>query len=60
VILLHDNAQPHTAILTKEKLKEFHWETLKHPPYSPDLSPQQLSFVWATEGGIGRTSISKR
>lgn len=39
VILLHDNARPHTANLTKEKLENMHWETLDHPPYSPDLSP---------------------
>jgi hypothetical protein len=32
VILLHDNARPHTANLTKEKLEKMHWETLDHPP----------------------------
>ncbi|CAH2020004.1 unnamed protein product [Acanthoscelides obtectus] len=39
VILLHDNVRPHTAALTKQKLEDMHWETLEHPPYSPDLSP---------------------
>jgi len=39
VVLLHDNARPHTANLTREKLAKMHWETLEHPPYSPDLSP---------------------
>lgn len=39
VILLHDNARPHTAILTRDKLEKMHWEILDHPPYSPDLSP---------------------
>jgi hypothetical protein len=24
VVLLHDNAQPHTAVLTQDKLKKFH------------------------------------
>ena len=37
-ILLPDNARPHTAALTQEKLDKIHWKTLEHPPYSPDLS----------------------
>ncbi|XP_066906698.1 histone-lysine N-methyltransferase SETMAR-like [Halyomorpha halys] len=38
-LLLQDNARPHTAKLTREKLTEIGWEVLPHPPYSPDLSP---------------------
>jgi len=39
VLLLHDNARPHSAALTKEKLAQMYWTALEHPPYSPDLSP---------------------
>ncbi len=39
VLLLHDNARPHIASLTNQKLKEVGWEILPHPPYSPDISP---------------------
>lgn len=39
VILLHDNARPHTAALTKKKIQDFRWELFDHPPYSPDLAP---------------------
>jgi [histone H3]-lysine36 N-dimethyltransferase SETMAR len=38
-ILLHDNARPHVSIIVRQKLHELGYETLDHPPYSPDLSP---------------------
>ena len=38
IILLHDNVHPHTANVVRDK-QRFGWETLQHPPYSPDLSP---------------------
>ena len=38
-ILHHDNAGPHTAVLTLEKLDKISWRTLDHPPYSPYLLP---------------------
>jgi len=39
VHLLHDNARPHIASATKKKLAELGWQTVPHPPYSPDLAP---------------------
>ena len=39
IILLHDNARPHTANLVRDKLQRFGWETFQHPLYSPDFSP---------------------
>jgi transposase len=35
----HDNVCPHTANKTNETLRNFKWEVLEHPPYSPDLAP---------------------
>jgi len=32
VILLHDNARPHTANLTREKVEDMHWTTLDTLP----------------------------
>ena len=38
-ILLQDNAGPHRKREVLESLESWNWETLPHPPYSPDLSP---------------------
>ncbi|GFU17889.1 histone-lysine N-methyltransferase SETMAR [Trichonephila clavipes] len=38
VVLLHDNAPPHVSRGTQMEL-DFKWETLDHPPYSPDMMP---------------------
>jgi hypothetical protein len=39
VMLLHDNAHPHTTARTRALQEHFDWELFDHPPYSPDLAP---------------------
>jgi histone-lysine N-methyltransferase SETMAR len=39
VVMLHDNACPHTAAHTAETLREPKFDVMTHPPYSPDLAP---------------------
>ena len=39
IIILHDNARPHTVCLTSEATAKIGWEVLPHPSYSPDLAP---------------------
>jgi len=39
IVLLHDNACPHTATHTVETLHKLKFEVLAHPSYSPDLGP---------------------
>ena len=38
VLLMHYNARPHIAYITKEAIQTHDWEVLPHPPYSPDLA----------------------
>ncbi|GFW45136.1 histone-lysine N-methyltransferase SETMAR [Trichonephila clavipes] len=42
VLLLHDNARPHSAINTQNLIRSFRWEQIDHPPYSPDLAPSDF------------------
>lgn len=52
VILQHDNAKPHTAKLTRDKLSALGWEILSHPPYSPDLAPSDYHLFHSMESAL--------
>jgi len=39
ILLLHNNAWPHSAAQTQDLITSFKWEQMDHPPYSPDLAP---------------------
>lgn len=43
-LILHDNARPHIGHVVTEKLREYGWEVLPHPPYSPDMSPPDFDL----------------
>ena len=42
ILLLHDNARPHSAAQTQDLITSFRWEQMDHPPYSSDLSPSDF------------------
>lgn len=42
IILHHDNASSHTSAQTKEFLTDQNIELMGHPPYSPDLAPNDF------------------
>jgi histone-lysine N-methyltransferase SETMAR len=41
-LLHHDNAKPHTALATRERIQELQWELLEHPHHSPDWAPSDF------------------
>lgn len=43
VLILHDNARPHISAPIK-LLEKYGWERLRHPAYSPDLSPPDFDL----------------
>ena len=45
ILLVRDNARPHTAGATIEALETLKFEVISHPPYSPDLAPSDFRFV---------------
>ncbi|MGL5636946.1 MAG: hypothetical protein ACRDD0_08680 [Bacteroidales bacterium] len=51
-ILQHDNARPHSAKMTLEKIKELDLEVLQHPPYSPDIAPSDYHLFRSLEHSI--------
>jgi histone-lysine N-methyltransferase SETMAR len=42
LLLHHDNAWPHTARITQERIKELQCELLEQPPYKPDVGPSDF------------------
>jgi histone-lysine N-methyltransferase SETMAR len=42
IIFHQDNAPAHKSVLAVRKLRDLHYETLEHPPCSPDMAPSDF------------------
>ncbi len=53
LVFLHDNTWPHVAALTQSFLKDFRWDVLPHPSYSPDLAPSDFELFVELKPALG-------
>ncbi|KAK6750496.1 hypothetical protein RB195_002459 [Necator americanus] len=60
VRLLHDNARPHIANKTSQKILELGREALPHPPYSPDLAPSDYHLFRSLQHRLEEKSYDDR
>ncbi|KAK6761996.1 hypothetical protein RB195_022913 [Necator americanus] len=57
---LHDNARPHVAKITLEKIEELGWKVLPHPPYSPDLAPSDYHLFRSMQHSVAERKFTTR
>ena len=55
---LHDNATPHSAAVTCDKLREIGFNVLPHPSYSPDLAPSDFYLFSALKSVVRGNNFS--
>jgi len=58
VVLLRDNARPHTTACTQAVLQKFRWDLFDHPPYSPGLALSDFHLFFTDESLAGNTALT--
>ena len=52
IIFHQDNARPHVSLMTRQKLLQFGWEVLIHPPSSPDIAPSDFHLFRSLQNSL--------
>ncbi|GFU05964.1 mariner Mos1 transposase [Trichonephila clavipes] len=58
VVFHQDNARPHTSLVTRQKLLQLEWDTVPHPPYSPDLTPSDYYLFRSLQNFLDRKTFT--
>jgi hypothetical protein len=53
VLLLHDNAHPHTVACTLETLRKLKWEVMEPAAHSPNLVPSDFHLLGPLKEALG-------
>ncbi|EYC11313.1 hypothetical protein Y032_0051g2135 [Ancylostoma ceylanicum] len=59
VHLLHDDARPHVAKETRDKLDELGWDTVPHPHFSPDIAPSDYHLSHPLDAFLAKKKFTK-
>ena len=60
VVFHHDNARPHTFLMTRQKLRELGWEVLMHSPYSPDIAPSYYHLFRSLQNSLNGVKLASK
>ncbi|CAH2226577.1 jg24368 [Pararge aegeria aegeria] len=59
VVFHHDNAKPYKSLATQQKLREFGWEVLMQPLYSPELAPSDFHLFRSLQNSLGSVRLTR-
>ncbi|GBM11542.1 hypothetical protein AVEN_240676-1 [Araneus ventricosus] len=59
VVLIHDNARIHSAVVTQQLLEQFKCDVYDHTAYCPDLSTSDFQLLPELKNRLGGQSFQK-
>ena len=58
-VLLYDNTKPHSSRITQEKILDFGWSLLLHPPYSLELATSDFRLFLSLQNALNGKRFSQ-
>ncbi|GBM80403.1 Histone-lysine N-methyltransferase SETMAR [Araneus ventricosus] len=59
VVLIHENARPHSAVVIQQLLEQIKWDVSRHSTYSPDLATSDFHIFPELKNWLGGQSFQK-